>query len=1030
MNELNPQIKTTLLKQWGKRISFDEVERKIYARDMGVMTSMVKPLVGSPVPGGIVQPISEAELTELVRFANAENIKLTPRGKATSGYGGVLPIKGGLVVEFNRLNKIIEINPAERWARIEAGVVWNELEYHLNQKGLTLALYPTSAPSSTVGGWLAQGGAGIGSFEFGYFIDNVLSARVVQPDGQVREFKGRELELISEANGITGLISQIVIRVKPLKPMHNAAIAFETPENMAAFIEGLYHRKVMLWSVSFINPEAARMKNQLPPHLHHGRPVENRHRVVLPEKYIVLLACTADRCDLISQEVSELAEMNQGEMLSEEIASHEWAARFEPMRAKRIAPSLIPSEVVVPVENLATIIKETSGEIKHRFILEGFATNRRELVLLGFIPHDERKFNFNLAFGLSLTALKTAQKMGGRPYATGLYFTSFANQVLGSERVEKLEQFKREFDPNQILNPGKVLDSSLVAGGLKLAGTFEPLIRIFGNWAKTKEPGEVFQPKSGIPGDIAWYAYACSQCGYCIDHCDQYYGRGWESQSPRGKWTFLKMLMEGEVAWTQKAADTFLSCTTCELCNRTCQLDLPNESSWLKLRELLVDQMGYHTFPPFEIMVNTMRQQGNIWGGYARDRDAWLTDEIRAYLKPKGEGAEYAFFPGCTSSFVEQDVAQAAAKLLQAAGVEYTYIGKEEQCCGIPMLVAGRWEVFNETAAKNIANMKQTGATKIITTCPACWLVWQIYYRHWAEDNGIEYPFETMHYADVLAEKIEAGEFKLPSDVSRKATYHDPCHMGRAGVRYEGPRTLINAIPGTNFREMRFNKEYAHCCGAVLSLVADPDIAEDLGAIRLQEALDVGADTVITACPCCRVQLKRSRDLKNLPLEIKDLATLAAESMGYAIPESDAVIDEKWGVFEQMIRMMTPWGMADLMAEMIPDMIEAMPEMYKGMMGMVTKSPDTFKEPMINMMGSVMPALFPKLLPEMMPKIMPKMLDKVAEKIVMPDYLKEQMPDLMPKTMEVLMPKMLNEIIPYFMPKMQAYLRKNGKLEG
>ena len=332
------------------------------------------------------------------------------------------------MVEFNRLNKIIEINPAERWARIEAGVVWNELEYHLNQKGLTLALYPTSAPSSTVGGWLAQGGAGIGSFEFGYFIDNVLSARVVQPDGQVREFKGRELELISEANGITGLISQIVIRVKPLKPMHNAAIAFETPENMAAFIEGLYHRKVMLWSVSFINPEAARMKNQLPPHLHHGRPVENRHRVVLPEKYIVLLACTADRCDLISQEVSELAEMNQGEMLSEEIASHEWAARFEPMRAKRIAPSLIPSEVVVPVENLATIIKETSGEIKHRF-MEGFATNRRELVLLGFIPHDERKFNFNLAFCYLLTALENSTKMGGRPYATGLYFTSFANQV-------------------------------------------------------------------------------------------------------------------------------------------------------------------------------------------------------------------------------------------------------------------------------------------------------------------------------------------------------------------------------------------------------------------------------------------------------------------------------------------------------------------------------------------------------------------------------------------------------------------------
>src|SRR5665647_405175 len=280
-------------------------------------------------------------------------------------------------------------------------------------------------------------------------------------------------------------------------------------------------------------------------------------------------------------------------------------------------------------------------------------------------------------------------------------------------------------------------------------------------------------------------------------------------------------------------------------------------------------------------------------------------------------------------------------------------MGKEEHCCGIPMLAAGRWEVFDETAAHNIEHMKKTGATKIVTTCPACWLVWEIYYRHWAEEHGVDFPFQAMHYADVLAEKIKAGEFVLPNDIGRKVTYHDPCHMGRAGVRFEGPRTLINAIPGSNFREMRFNKLDAHCCGSVLTLVADPDIAADIGAIRVQEAIDTGADTLITACPCCRVQLKRSRDLRNLPIEIKDLATLAAESMGHKVPDSNLVMDEKWAVFEGMIRMMTPWGMADLMADMIPELIEAMPDMYRNMMGMVIKSPAVFKEPMITMMSGM-----------------------------------------------------------------------------
>jgi Fe-S oxidoreductase len=266
---------------------------------------------------------------------------------------------------------------------------------------------------------------------------------------------------------------------------------------------------------------------------------------------------------------------------------------------------------------------------------------------------------------------------------------------------------------------------------------------------------------------------------------------------------------------------------------------------------------------------------------------------FRSLIKEK---AEYAFFPGCTSSFVEQDVAQSAALVLAKAGVDYSYIGKEERCCGIPMLVAGRWEVFDETAAANIENMKKLGASKIITTCPACWLVWEIYYRHWAEERGIDYPFHALHYADVLAEKIEAGEFEITGAINRRVTYHDPCHMGRAGVRFSGPRTLINAIPGSNFREMRFNKFDAHCCGSVLSLVADPDVAEKIGVMRVQEAIDTGADTLITACPCCRVQLKRSKDLNQMPIEIKDLATLTAEACGYRVAPSDAVIDEKWAV--------------------------------------------------------------------------------------------------------------------------------------
>jgi Fe-S oxidoreductase len=801
--------------------------------------------------------------------------------------------------------------------------------------------------------------------------------------------------------------------------MHIRAIAFNNAGDLKEFMQGVYDQKLPLWSVTFINPDAARFRNHLPPHLHHGHAVKIEHPMVLPEKFTALLSCTADRCDQVEQGFLKLACAHNGELLSDEIAQHEWAARFEPMRAKRIAPSLIPSEVVVPVEQLDSVLEDIAQEINHPFILEGLATDRREFVLLGFIPHDERRFDFALAFGLSLSVLRTAEKHGGRPYATGLYFTGFADKVLGQARVHTLTRFKQEADPRHIMNPGKVLDSNLIATGVGIAHSLEPLIKVFGNWAKSREPGEVFREKAGIPGDVAWYAYACSQCGYCIDHCDQYYGRGWESQSPRGKWTFLKMVLEGEAQFDQQAVDTFLACTTCEMCNQTCQLDLPVEPSWLKLRGLLVDERGFRTFPPFEIMANALRQQGNIWAGYADDRDAWVTGEIRENIVDQ---SEYAFFAGCTASYVEHDLARSAALLLKEAGIKFAYLGNMERCCAIPMLVSGRWEVFEETAALNIENMKKTGARTVITTCPACRLIWDVYYRKWAEEHGVDYPFRALHYSEVLAERIKDGTFKLTNSVNRKVAYHDPCHMGRASGVFESPRTLIKAIPGADYRELRFNKENAHCCGSVLTLVADIDVAADVGAVRVQEAIDAGADTLITACPCCRVQLQVSAEKKGLPVEIKDLATLAAEGMGLKIEDSNPIIDEKWAVFDAMIRMMTPWGMADMMAGMLPDMIEVMPGPFKGMMHTVKGLPMAARAPMISMMKSLMPSLFPVLLPGMMPKLMPRMLAAVSQAIPMPDYMQEQMPDLMPRTMEVLMPKMLPEIIPYFMPKMVEYL--------
>ena len=194
MAELPVRLRSELETRFGARVTFDETERSLYGHDIGVVPAIVKPLVGDTTPVGGVQPESETELVNLVRWASANRVPLTPRAKASSGYGGVLPVRGGIVVDFFRMKRILAIDLEGCTATVQPAVVWENLDQALAGVGLTLRLYPSSYPSATVGGWLAQGGAGIGSYEAGWFRQNVVRARVVLPSGEAREFSGDDLD--------------------------------------------------------------------------------------------------------------------------------------------------------------------------------------------------------------------------------------------------------------------------------------------------------------------------------------------------------------------------------------------------------------------------------------------------------------------------------------------------------------------------------------------------------------------------------------------------------------------------------------------------------------------------------------------------------------------------------------------------------------------------------------------------------------------------------------------------------------------
>jgi len=1017
MAAVSERVESQLKGIFGDRMRTDRVERKLYSSDIGAMPRLIKPLVPTGIAGAVVRPVSEDEVIALMRVARAERVPVVPRGMSTSGYGGVLPVEGAIVADMSAMGGLIEVDAESMTVRVFAGTLWEQLQKDLNRKGLDLLLYPSSLPSSTVAGWFAQGGAGFGSYEHGFFKESVHAARVVHLDGTVKEYTGDELqELVADAEGVTGIITELVFGVRALEDEVHRVLALPTIEALQKALSAISAEKLPIWSLTFLNPESIKLKKTLPHR--HGHPYEMAHEhyePVLPEAFLAVIAYPASRHEAIDAPLRAILESAGGTELDAEAAEHEWEQRFAPMRLKRVGPSIVPTEVVVPLGELDQVLSTIDSRVKQPFVLEGMLGKGDKVVLLGFIPHDERSLAFNVAFALSLVVIKIANQHRGGAYSTGLYFRQEGKKVLGESKLAALQAFKRTNDPGNLLNPKKVVGSSLLNGFMKFALAIEPVVRPIANLATPPKKVESLETKNGVPGDVAFYSYACAQCGYCVPTCEEYSVRGWMSHSPRGKYAYLKEVIEGREKIDQKMVDTFLVCTTCEVCNTRCQLQLPVEHSWMAMRGQLIHEEGRMTFPPFEMMGAALQGELNIWAGKRDKRADWMPEHIAEKIDPT---SDVLYFAGCTASYVNTDVAKSSVELLDAAGVKFNYMGTDEACCGIPMKVAGKWDVFEEIYKHNTSEARKRGAKTIVTSCPACGLVWKELYANLAAERGEEYEFEVKHYSELVAESIAEGAFEFTHEVNKTLTFHDSCHMGRAQGNYEAPRELIKAIPGVELVEMEHNREEGLCCGSVLTLIGDTPVAPELGKMRVDEAVDVQADALVALCPCCQVQLRDSIDKKDIPMEVIDLAHVAMDGLGIAHEDPSPYAKEMWGYFEKFIWLMKPESITSIMVAMLPDMMKAMPPAMLPMMKVARAVPGG-----LAMMGTMMPSMMPKMMPAMMPKVMPAMLEEVSRRVgPLPEDMEELMPDLLPKTMDALLPNMLPLIMDDFLPRMLCYI--------
>ena len=1030
---MNIMIKKALETKFGDRVSFDSTERMAYSHDTASLPGMVKQMLKT-VPDAIVQPLDNDDVTFITRFAVEQNIPLTPRGASTSGWGGAIPTSGGIVVDFSRMRRILNIDKSAGTATVQAGVVWKNLESEISKNSLALRVYPSSSLSATVGGWVAEGGGGIGSYQFGRIEQNVDSVVIVTPEGELRTLSGNDLELVTGAEGITGLITEVTVKTRPFEKDIPVVASFRDMTTLLKTISQINQSQLPIWHISMANATFTRQQaaaeeaaEKIIPHWGEAEKHNHKKPDIDAPCCRVIFVYPESKSEAVSTVLTQIIESNNGTLAGPEETVKEWADRFYPIRLKRLGPSLISSEAIVsvPVLNLEKIVTEIQKQFP-RIALEATMLSHDEASILGHLLSDERSSSYTFEFPQSLEIINTACSYGGCPYSVGLYFTSFARRNLGREKVKNILAYKQISDPQGIFNPGKILPENrnprLLKLTLKVGQIARPLLAV-GRSLFSHKP----KLAKKIPPQIAYEAYSCAQCGYCIDVCDQYYGRQWETESARGRWYFLRQYLEGKAEFNQKMLDSFLLCTTCQRCNQVCQVKIPIQQMWDQMRGLVIQEKGYHTFPGFEFMASSFRRQLNIWAGDRHVRDKWVPEDVN--ILPSGK---VAYWAGCTASFVENDISQNAVHILKEGGIDFTYLGKDEACCGIPFYAAGKWDLFAASVKHNITELNKRGVEEIVISCPGCWVTLNHYYREWAPKLGLKYDVKIKHITEVATELIKAGKlnFKQTPKDGGRLTYHDPCHIGRHGGIYDPPREIIKAIPGIEYVEMEHNRENGLCCGSVLSRVGRPPAADAIGIARIQEAEAVKADAVLTACPCCEVQLRVGARAGKSPVRVLDITDIVVEALGYEVKDPTHTVLDAWDVFGTVIDMMTVNGMSDMMGQMMPEIMAAMPGIMKGMMKMITVMPAFLRHPMLKMMEKMIPLLMPRLMPGMMPKLMPKVQELMGYAIPnMPPAMRNMLPDALPEVMSTIMPPLLPEVAPLVAPKMVAYLESQAVKE-
>lgn len=434
-------------------------ERYVYSFD----ASDIRKVENLPEAVVFVETIEQVQT--LVKIANKHNRPIICRGAGTNTVGACVPVHGGIILNFSKMNKILEINPVNMTARVQPGVIVGDLQNEVEKLGLYYPPDPSNLKISTMGGSAAQNSAGARSFKYGTTKDYIIDMLVVTADGNlirtgsntIKNASGYNLgSLFIGSEGTLGIIVEMTVKLITKPEASRVLMAyFDSVENAVGAVNQIIKKQISPTTIDFMDKNALKTVEAYKP-----SGLDTRKEAALIIEVDGFNTVINEQISLI---LSILQQNNASVTCAENKAEAEkiWEARRSSMAAcTRLRPNVTTDDVVVPRENLAILVKGVQKICQKYGLI---------MCLIGHVGdgsvHPQIPVDFNDTD--EYTRYKKAKseiynltaKLGGiisGEHGIGLTKKDFLPKVIDNGAISYMRQIKKIFDPNNILNPYKI----------------------------------------------------------------------------------------------------------------------------------------------------------------------------------------------------------------------------------------------------------------------------------------------------------------------------------------------------------------------------------------------------------------------------------------------------------------------------------------------------------------------------------------------------------------------------------------------